>query len=105
MHTALGEDLDAFMAELGGYCSVQRVAVTAEQQEHFGLATAPPKPTDRRSFDHGFTVQAEALDPNDLAALVRSAIEAELDLEIHAEAVAWQEQVRQQLSAVLENAR
>jgi len=105
MHKALDEDLEAFMTRLGGRCSVQRVAVTAEQQERFGLATAPPKKTDRRSYDHSFTVQAEALDPGDLAALVRSAIEAELDMAAHAEAIAWQEQVRQQLSAVLENAR
>jgi hypothetical protein len=101
MHSALGEDLDAFMTEMGGSCSVRRVAVTAEQQQQFGLATAPPKPTDRRSYDHSFTVQAEALDPSDLAALVRSAIEAELDLEVYAEAVAWQDEVREQLAAVL----
>ena len=105
MHKALDEDLEAFMARLGGRCSVKRVAVTAEQQQRFGLATAPPKPTDRRSYDLGFTVQAEALDPADLAALVRSAIEAELDMAAHVEAIVWQDQVRQQLSAVLENAR
>lgn len=102
MHNALGEDLLAFMTELGGSCSVRRVAVTPEQQQRYGLATAPPKKTDRRSYDHSFTVQAEALDPTDLASIVRKAIESELDLQIHEEALSWQEAVRKQLATALE---
>lgn len=101
LHNALGEDLNAFMEQLGGRCTVRRVAVTPEHQQHYGLATAPPKASDKRSFDHDFTVQAEALDPTDLASIVRDAIEEELDLEIHQEALVWQERVQAELSAAL----
>lgn len=101
LHNALGEDLSAFMRRLGGICEVRRIAVTAEHQERYGLATAPPKKTDNRSFEYDFTVQAEALDPADLAAIVRKAIEDTLDLEIHAKAVEWQTEVRDQLQTAL----
>jgi len=45
-----------------------------------GLPTAPPKPTDRRSFE-GETVQAEAIAPDVLARIVREAIEDRMDLD------------------------
>lgn len=101
LHNALGEDLTAFMGQLGGLCTVRRVAVTPDHQRQYGLATAPPKKNDKRSFDHSFTVQAEALDPNDLASIVRNAIKEELDLDIHEQALNWQDQVRAELSAAL----
>jgi hypothetical protein len=77
------------------------VEVTAAQQEGFNLSTAPPKTTDRRRFDLNFTVQAEALDPFDLSALLREAIESELDMNQHRSAKAWQENVREQLTTAV----
>jgi hypothetical protein len=72
--TNLGEDVGAFAAYYGGQASVLRIAVTADQQITFGLPTAPAKKTDRRSFSADFTVHAEALPPDALAAIVRDAI-------------------------------
>ena len=76
----LAEDVGAFASHYGGELSVQRVAVTAEQQAAYNLPTAFPKTSDRRSFSADFTVQAEALPPNVLAGLVRNAIEQQLDM-------------------------
>ena len=44
--------------------------------------TAPPKATDKRSFDDDRTVQCESIDPDDLQALLRGAIEERLDLDL-----------------------
>ena len=43
-----------------------------------GLPTAPPKPTDRRSFT-GETVQCEAIAPDVLSDILRAAIEERRD--------------------------
>ncbi len=82
IHKNLGEDVGAFAAHYGGAMRLRRIAVTADQQAAHNLPTAPPKPTDRRSFSAGFTVQAEALPPDALAEIVRGAIERELDLDL-----------------------
>jgi hypothetical protein len=103
--SALDQDLAAFMARDGGEVSVHRVAVTPEQQAAYGLATAPPKVKDGRSFELDWTVQAEALDPADLAAIVREAIEGQLDLGRHRMALERQEMTRQQVSAALAGVR
>jgi hypothetical protein len=57
----------------------RRVAVLPEHVEAYRLQTSPAKSTDRRSFDGvgddpAATVQAEALDPADIADLVEAAI-------------------------------
>ena len=58
----------------------ERVAILPEHVgARFGLQTAPKKASDNRSFegigdDPDATVQAEALDPADLAALVDAAL-------------------------------
>ena len=56
-----------------------RLAVTPAQIATLGLPTAPPKATDRRSFDGEETVQAEAIPPDVLADIVRQAIDDRLD--------------------------
>ena len=53
-----------------------------EQIERYDLPTAPPKATDKRSFEGNQTCQAEALDPADLATEVTSAIERHIDVGI-----------------------
>jgi len=93
----LAEDVGAFADHYGGDATVLRVAVTAEQQATFDLPTAPPKETDRRSFSADFTVQAEALPPDVLAALVRDAIEQQLDLAALDLAKANQQMLRTEL--------
>lgn len=79
LFAALAEDVAAMVAAIGGRAPrFSRLAVTREQADLWNLPTAPPKPTDRRSFT-GETVQAEAIAPDRLAAMARSAIEARQD--------------------------
>lgn len=49
-----------------------------EQARTMGLPTAPAKATDNRTFE-GQTVQAEAIPPDQLAAILRGAIEGRQD--------------------------
>lgn len=60
------------------------------------LATAPPKPTDRRAFE-GETVQAEAIPPDVLSRLVRDAIEARQDARIMRDLLAHEAEARAEL--------
>jgi hypothetical protein len=103
IHLNLGEDVGAFAAYYGGSVHVRRVAVTADQQVAHNLPTAPPKPTDKRSFSADFTVQAEALPPDVLAEIVRHAIESELDLDLLAQAHQRQAEIREELVQRLED--
>jgi hypothetical protein len=75
----------------GGDVEFIRLAVTPEQAALYGLPSAPPKPTDRRSFEGDETWQAEALDPRILAAIVSAAIEERIDRALY-EAVLDEEQ-------------
>ncbi|MYW01124.1 hypothetical protein [Streptomyces sp. SID3343] len=68
---------------------------TAEQVALYNLSTAPPKPTDRRSFSGTATTQAEALPPDILAAIVRQAIEARRDPAVHQRTLEREEIERQ----------
>ncbi|MEV4115964.1 hypothetical protein [Nonomuraea sp. NPDC049695] len=91
LFSSLAEDVVAFAAAAGAAVEFERVAVTAEQVVTYRLPTAPPKATDRRSFSGTTTTQAEALPPDILAALVRTAIEAHRDPVIHQQALAREE--------------
>jgi hypothetical protein len=77
---SLAEDVRAICRDLGHAVEIAftRLAVTPEQITQLGLPTAPPKPTDRRSFE-GEAVQAEAIPPDVLATIVHEAIERRLD--------------------------
>jgi hypothetical protein len=77
--SSLSEDVASFADHYGGDVQFLRLAVTPEQAAFYELPAAPPKPTDRRCFDGDDTWQAEALDPRDLADIVRDAIETRLD--------------------------
>lgn len=62
----------------------KRVALVADQVDHYDLPTAPPKATDSRSANWmDETCQAEALPPDVLAQLAEEAVEDEIDLEVH----------------------
>ncbi|MCY3931592.1 MAG: hypothetical protein OXH70_07885 [Acidobacteria bacterium] len=91
VHMSLSEDLAAFVAVLHGdpaHFELRRIAVTDEQIERLHLPTAPPKRTDRRSFDGAATTQAEAIEPRELRRIVREAVELERDAETHAAVLA-----------------
>lgn len=108
---AMAEDVGAFVAgELRSRASADvqfrpvRVALTAEQVQSYELPTAPPKRSDSRSASWaGETCQAEAMDPGTLGDILRSMIEAQLDLEIRAEVLAEEEQERDELVAEVES--
>lgn len=55
---------------------VIRLAVTPDQIAEMALPTAPPKHSDRRAFDADYTVQCEAISPDVLTGILRTAIEA-----------------------------
>ncbi|MGR3935264.1 hypothetical protein [Streptomyces sp. BRA346] len=102
MFSSLAEDVIAFAEAAGGEVEFERVAVTPEQIITYNLPTAPPKATDRRSFSGITTTQAEALPPDILAAIVRQAIEAHRDPEVHRQVLAReqaeQRAIRERLS-------
>lgn len=82
---AMAEDAAAFVDadRLIGTLRIEavRIALTAQQVEAYHLPTAPPKASDTRSKKwEGETCQLEALAPDQLAAIIREAIEDRLDL-------------------------
>jgi hypothetical protein len=94
LFNSLAEDVIAFAEATGAEVEFERLAVTPEQIATYNLPTAPPKATDRRSFSGTATTQAEALPPDILAAIVREAIEAHRDPEVHRQALAREEAKR-----------
>lgn len=81
---ALAEDVLEYLAEDAPGLRVHflRLALTPEQVTRYALPTAPPKKTDSRSKGWTATCQLEALPPDLLAELVRSALEEHLDGEL-----------------------
>ena len=97
----LAEDVAAFVEAdriiATTYVTATRVALLDWQVETYDLATAPPKTSDSRSAKWaGETCQLEALPPRILDQIVRTAIEAELDLDV------LQEQIDLERSDVVE---
>lgn len=81
---ALTEDIKQMVSDLpgphgGGWVTFERVAVTPEQIEDYGLPVKEANPNDRRGDWSGPAVQAEALAPDDLASEVRAALQAWTD--------------------------
>lgn len=91
MFSSLQEDVQAFIDHMGGDVTFTRLAVTPDQRDQYNLPTAPPKKTDRRSFNDTSTVQCEALPPDELLAIVESAINLRIDTDIR-DAVLMEEQ-------------
>lgn len=83
MFSSLAEDIQAFTDVLGGDVRFTRLAVTPQQIKEMRLPTAPVKKTDRRSFDGSATVQCEAIEPDTLSDILRSAITTRMDLEAY----------------------
>jgi hypothetical protein len=95
-YLSYAEDIQAFAHELGGEVSFTRLAVTPEQIAQYGLPTAPPKPTDTRAF-RGETCQAEALAPDVLANILRTAIEERIDRRALDRVLARERRIRREL--------
>jgi hypothetical protein len=90
------EDIAAFARDLGGDVTFTRLAVTPEQIAAYGLPTAPPKKTDNRAFS-GRTCQAEALAPDVLANILRTAIEQRIDRRIYEQVLRRERKIRREL--------
>ncbi|MFG2234846.1 hypothetical protein ACGFNX_33475 [Streptomyces sp. NPDC048723] len=101
LFSSLAEDVVAFAAAAGAEVEFDRVAVTAEQVAVYGLPTAPPKPSDRRSFSGTATTQAEALPPDVLADIVRAAIERHRNPAVHRAVLAREETERGEIQTQL----
>jgi hypothetical protein len=82
------EDVTAMFRDLDDQAALPefvRVAVIEEHIGEYGLETAPPKKSDKRSaFTDTRTVQAEAFAPDQLQSLVRVAIVERFDLDRYA---------------------
>jgi len=95
-YLSYAEDIQAFARELGGEVSFTRLAVTPEQIRQYRLPTAPPKSGDRRAFT-GRTCQAEALAPDVLADILRTAIEQRIDRHAYERVLRQERAVRRAL--------
>jgi hypothetical protein len=84
------------------YIEAERVAVLPFHVWLYGLETAPPKSTDSRSarWQGDATVQAEALPPDVLATLVRTAIESWQDEDTRDDVIAAEDRDRATLLAL-----
>ena len=96
MFLAFLEDVEAFTRDLGGDATFTRLAVTPEQMVAYGLPTAPPKASDNRAFE-GQTCQAEALAPDVLANILRTAIRQRLDRRAYEQVLRQERKIRREL--------
>jgi len=83
-------------ARLGGSARFTRLAVTPQQIGEYRLPTAPPKATDNRAFS-GEICQAEALPPDLLANILRTAIEERVDQRVLARVPRQEQRIRREL--------
>lgn len=103
---SVAEDVTAFvMADRPhGMVSVEfeRVALTREQVLANDLPTAPPKASDSRTKGwNGGTCQLEALPPNEIALIIRDAIERRIDWEQFNDDVKAQDHDRVMINGLL----
>lgn len=96
MATVVAEDIGAFVEAFGGDVDFVQIAITPEQARDRNLPSAPPKETDRRGvhFNDSETWQAEALDPNDLIAILLAAIESRRDPGIYQDILDEEQEIR-----------
>ncbi len=96
MFLAFLEDVEAFARDLGGDATFTRLAVTPAQITRHRLPTAPPKVSDNRAFS-GDTCQAEALAPDVLANILRTAIEQRIDQRLLQRVIKRERRTRREL--------
>jgi hypothetical protein len=99
LFSSMADDVAALIRDRGlpGRVLFTRLAVTPAQIVELGLPTAPPKETDRRSFE-GDTVQAEAIPPDVLAQIVADAIHERLDRAAYQSVLVRERRIRRDLS-------
>ena len=102
LFSSMADDIGALIRDrdLPGQVLFTRLAVTPVQIAELGLPTAPPKETDRRSFE-GDTVQAEAIPPDALAQIVADSIHERLDQAAYQSVLDRESRIRSQLSGQL----
>jgi hypothetical protein len=93
---AFCEDVEAFVDDMLGGVIFRRLAVTPDQIKRLRLPTAPPKTTDVRAFK-GDTAQAEAIAPDVLQQIVRTAIEARIDVEVRDQLLRREAKMRREI--------
>jgi hypothetical protein len=79
-----GEKIEATLREMAPYAEItfERIAVTPEQIADWDLPTRPTKASDTRAKNFGeISVELDAIEPNQLRALVQEAIEIHLPAE------------------------
>lgn len=104
-----GEDIDRDLRERLNFSdfTFERLAVTADQIAEYELPPMPGKTSDSRAAGfvarHGVLVQveAEAIDPNTLSALIVEAVESVVDLSTLRRVVSQEEAHRQYLRDLL----
>ena len=97
------EDVWAFAYAEGAEFDAVRVALTEEQVADYGVATAPPKPSDSRSKTwSGETAQLEALPPDVIADILDAAIRRYLDDTIRQGVISEEAEERKRITEVLE---
>lgn len=102
MFGSLDEDLQAFVDAYGGNVMLERIAVTPDQVMEMKLPTAPPKPSDKRSFQ-GLTTQCEAIHPRDLRKIVRFEAQKYIDFDIYHDTLDKEAEIAERLKKTLEN--
>lgn len=92
------EDVSALVQGMGAPPPrFERVAITGEQVEKYGLPTKPAKKTDRRGDWKGGTVQGEALDPAILATVTENTLKRWMDASALNRLMAEEERDRREL--------
>ena len=101
--SSIAEDVQAFTAGLGATSMpiFTRLAVTPEQITELALPTAPPKETDRRSFEGTVTTQVEAIPPDVLVAIITNAITSRIDRAAYDAVLAEEERIKAQFRRTL----
>ena len=99
--TALMEDLDAFIRDMGGQAEFKRILLTEEQVHEYGLAyTVATKGLNAGNHGKGFTsaveCQLEAMDIADIRAIVKREFEAALDMDLFNKQVAAEDEKRRE---------
>jgi len=102
----LAEDVGAFAEAMGADVLFSRLAVIPAQILAWNLPTAPRKATDRRRFqgvgdDPEATVQAEAVPPDVMAALLRGALADRVSPAVGAAAAKDEAALRARLTTIL----
>jgi len=107
IHLSLDEDVQAFIDELGGEMTVERIAITEDQIDEYGLHWEPAK-DDGSNHGIGLNVkrcaQAEAMEPEDLLAVVEAVIRGHLDVDLYREQLVAENAMQKAAKAALEPA-